>query len=171
MAEWYLIPFLHNTYISTDGEIFSRETGGKIQTFISPTSGHLVANVPYFDGYIRITIWVTYLGSVVRTDCPDEYVVDYFDEDPTNAALSNLRYIWVGPDKTENQRVPVKRLANGEYVLDRRYHGMIRVKETGQTFLSVAECARELGVRGPNVHAALRGRIKQTGGFTFEWVE
>ena len=90
--------------------------------------------------------------------------VNHIDEDKTNNAASNLEWVTAKENVnhgTRNQRSSKKQgmkikaidIATGEW---NEYH-------------SQGECARQLGIKQPNINMCLKGKLKHVGGYIFEY--
>ena len=68
--------------------------------------------------------------------------------------------------ETEKIKLPtIKRKGKTPVVAIQIDTGKIKI------FKSIIECARQLNLNPGNIHSSLKGRIKQTGGYTFKYVE
>ena len=86
--------------------------------------------------------------------------VNHIDEDKTNNRVDNLEWATIQENNTHGSRVQktskaVKAIdiATGEYNI----------------YCSQSQCGRELGLKSSNINRALKGRLRQVGGYVFEY--
>lgn len=88
--------------------------------------------------------------------------VNHIDEDKTNNLASNLEWVTAKENnnhgtRTQRTSKPVKAIdiANGEW----------------NEYCSICECARQLRLYPGNIRKVLKGKLKQTGGYVFEYTK
>ena len=88
--------------------------------------------------------------------------VNHIDEDKTNNIISNLE--WVTAKENNHHGTRIERtshkikaidIANGEYNI----------------YCSIRDCSRKLGLSQGNICQCLKGKLRQTGGYTFEYAK
>lgn len=91
--------------------------------------------------------------------------VNHIDEDKTNNNIDNLD--WSTPKENSNHGTRNDRIAETKSI------PIIVINiNTGEVeeFYGISECARQLGLHKQNITSVLKGKRKQTGGYTFKYL-
>lgn len=94
--------------------------------------------------------------------------INHKDENPENNCLQNLE--WCDAKYNVNYGTRNKRAAETQINHPKKSKKIICV-ETGEIFPSTKEVERKIGIHQPNIVACCKGRLKQTGGYTFRYLE
>lgn len=107
---------------------------------------------------IHRLVYTAFVGNV-----PDGFQIDHRDNNPENNRLDNLQLLTV----SEN----IKKIYIDNPNL--RYVNATKIKciETNQIFSSQSEASRILNLSCGNINSVLKGRYKQTGGYSFEYID
>ena len=135
-------------------------------------TGRILKGRKNTDGYLRVNLYknnVSYTKTIHRLvaeafipNTENKPQVNHIDENKTNNLASNLEWMTSKENnnhgtRTQRTSKPVKAIdiANGEW----------------NEYCSIRECARQLGLHQQHITAVLKGRYKQTGGYTFEYAK
>ena len=91
--------------------------------------------------------------------------VNHIDEDKTNNSINNLEW----STRKENCNYGTRNERIGKLQSIPIIATNIKTGEF-QEFNSTKECARKLEIQAPNITHVLKGRLKQTGGYTFKYL-
>ena len=140
------------------------------------TTGRILKGSKDSIGYLLVILYKNNIGSTKKIHRlvaeafipnPDNKPqVNHIDEDKTNNIVSNLE--WMTAKENSNHGTRNGRVSRSKSI------PIIAINiKTGesQEFYGTNECARQLGLSPSNISAVLKGRQKQTGGFTFKYKE
>ena len=139
------------------------------------TTGVISKPSPRADGYVKVRINGK-LQSIHRLiaiafELPrdeGQTTVDHIDNDPSNNLLSNLR--WASPSEQIRHSYATNATRKSSAPKQSKPVRGRRLGEGAWTsYASVSEAARQLGLYQGHVSACSAGKLKQTGGFEFEF--
>lgn len=141
-------------------------------------TGKILKGGKHNGGYLRVTLCknsVVYAKSIHRLvaeafipNPENKPQVNHIDEDKTNNTVSNLE--WMTSKENINHGTHNERVSKA--IIKLRSIPIIATNiKTGESteFYSGKECARQLDLNCGNITSALKGRRKQTGGYTFKY--
>jgi hypothetical protein len=146
--------------VTSCGKIWSYKSG-KFLTPGKATGGYL--NVDLCKDGKRKTFLIHRLVAEAYLRNPDNLPqINHKDENKENNCWRNLE--WCDEDYNVNFGTRNKRVS-------KKLSKPIICVETGERFYGISECARQMNLYATSICKVLKGKIKQTGGYTFEYAE
>ena len=140
------------------------------------TTGRVLKPLKHANGYIMVKLSknsIVYTKTVHRLvaeafipNPEHKSEINHIDENKTNNNVSNLE--WMTRKENINHGTRTERMAKTQSI------PIIGTNvKTGESkeFYGARECARQLGLTHGNITSVLKGRYKQTGGYTFKYKE
>ena len=166
--EWADVKDYEGLYqVSNFGRV-KRVTTGRILKDSKTTYGYLKVNL--YKNSVMSTKKIHRLVAEAFIPNPENKPqVNHIDENKTNNMLSNLEWI----TNKDNLNHGTRNERAGKAISKSRSIPIIATNlKTGEStdFNSGKECARQLGLYPGNITKVLKGRLKQTGGYTFKYI-
>ena len=140
------------------------------------TTGRVLKPLKHADGYLMVKLSknsIVYTKTVHRLvaeafipNPEHKSEINHIDENKTNNSLDNLE--WMTRKENINHGTRTERMSKTQSI------PIIATNiKTGESkeFYGARECARQLGLTHGNITSVLKGRYKQTGGYTFKYKE
>lgn len=136
---------------------------GRVLKGIKDVKGYLLVNL-YKNSIVSTKTIHRLVAQVFIPNPENKPQVNHIDENKTNNMVSNLE--WSTSKENNNHGTRTDRMAKTQSI------PIIATNlKTGKSteFYGVSECARQLNLNRGNITSALKGRRKQTGGYTFKY--
>ena len=140
------------------------------------TTGRVLKPLKHANGYLMVKLSknsIVYTKTVHRLvaeafipNPEHKSEINHIDETKTNNNVSNLE--WMTRKENINHGTRTERMSKTQSI------PIIATNiKTGESkeFYGARECARQLGLTHGNITSVLKGRYKQTGGYTFKYKE
>ena len=140
------------------------------------TTGRVLKPLKHANGYLMVKLSknsIVYTKTVHRLvaeafipNPEHKSEINHIDENKTNNNVSNLE--WMTRTENINHGTRTERMSKTQSI------PIIAINiKTGESkeFYGTNECARQLGLTHGNITSVLKGRYKQTGGYTFKYKE
>ena len=140
------------------------------------TTGRVLKPLKHANGYLMVKLSknsIVYTKTVHRLvaeafipNPEHKSEINHIDENKTNNNVSNLE--WMTRKENINHGTRTERMSKTQSI------PIIATNiKTGESkeFYGARECARQLGLTHGNITSVLKGRYKQTGGYTFKYKE
>ena len=140
------------------------------------TTGRVLKPLKHTDGYLMVKLSknsIVYTKNIHRLvaqafipNPENKPEINHIDENKTNNNVSNLE--WMTRKENINHGTRTERMSKTQSI------PIITTNiKTGESkeFYGARECARQLGLTHGNIISVLKGRYKQTGGYTFKYKE
>lgn len=156
MEVWKPIRNFSNYNVSNEGRIMNIKTQRILKTYICEK------------GYVQVCLrknnqrYTVRVGKIVAEAFLGEHPgmdVVYKDQDRTNVYASNLEW-------STRQELISNAYARGTKKSQNRVK--VSVQETGDTFESIEQCAKELGCCRSSISKCLSGKLQHANGYHFE---
>ena len=171
MEEWKQIKGYDDYYVSSRGNVYSKKT----EKIMIPSPRGKTS--PYLSVVLRKdgaqkTYSVHRL--VAEAFIPNPYgkeTVNHLDGDKTNNNVTNLEWATRSENDRHAYRIGLRRTPSYrvQKAIDSRKRKVINL-DTCETFNSIAECARAIGVKNDGVGKCVRGERERYKGMRFSYI-
>jgi hypothetical protein len=160
IQDWRLHPFYNDILVSDSGIVLSYKRGFWYELHQSDNgSGYLRVGVGHENPqYVHILVAETYIFNPE----PNIFVeVNHKNGHKYDNYVDNLEWVTTSENNLHAYRIGLKK-SNGRPV---------KILETGKTYSSIAECARQINGIQRNISGCLSGSRKKHRGFSFVYAD
>src|SRR5699024_5394641 len=169
---WKDIPGYEGLYkVSDNGDVYNIKSKRKLKLTVSDAGYHKV-NLRN-NGSVKTHLVHRLVALSFIPNPKEKPQVNHIDEDSLNNSLSNLE--WCTPKENCNHGTRLERIRNlidYESVAKKNSKPILQIDKNGQVvrrWKSAKECKRETGYDDSNISKCLRGKVKTSYGYTWEY--
>lgn len=157
--EWRIISSAPEYEVSNYGGVRNRTTGRILTPSVHSGNGYCRYSLPTVYGFTKTYYAHRLVAAAFFPNYERGLQITHIDGDPTNNEVSNLKY--------RNKRSAFNIYSAVIPPKDRK----VRIRETGEVFMSVRQCAKYIGGDYSTIYRVLRGERASHKGYTFEYYE